>query len=86
MIIGAKFHWSERNLLSKIQYCITLNGFDFAIELSIHHSCKLRKKKLSFKFMFKKVNPSTSSKIIHNSQEVFKPLTILIAKGSHRSQ
>ena len=80
MIIGAKFHWSERNILSKIQYCITLNGFDFAIELSIHHSCKLRKKKLSFKFMFKKVNPSTSSKIIHNSQEVFKTINNINSK------
>ena len=80
MIIGAKFHWSERNLLSKIQYCITLNGFDFAIELSIHHSCKLRKKKLSFKFMFKKVNRSTSSKIIHNSQEVFKTINNINSK------
>ena len=80
MIIGAKFHWSERNLLSKIQYCITLNGFDFAIELSIHHSCKLRNKKLSFKFMFKKVNRSTSSKIIHNSQEVFKTINNINSK------
>ena len=50
----------------KLSSIITSYGFDFAIKLSGHHSCKLWKIHLCFKLMFKQVYLSASSKIIHN--------------------
>ena len=45
---------------------ITPYSFNFAIELSRHHRSKLWKINLGFRLMFEQINPSTSSKVIHN--------------------
>ena len=58
----------------KLSTIITSNSFDFTIKLNIHHRSKLWKVMLSIRLMFKKIHPSTSSKIIHNCQNELKTI------------
>ena len=66
MIIDIRCLWNERIPLSKIHCIVTPNSLNKLIKLSMNHINKIRNEKLSIRFIFEKLSPSTTREVIDN--------------------